>query len=63
MMLVTAIYSGVSFTQTETMDEIKNQIIKNKQSASSMSFGTDGSLGSISMIDVIVEDPTGTIGG
>ena len=65
MMLVTGIYRAVDYTQTENLDKTAStlQWIVNKQSASSMSFPEDGSLGTISMVDVITEDPTGTIGG
>jgi len=65
MMLITGMYSALDYTQTETLETsvgVMNGIV-NKGAGSAMNIGTNGELGSITLIDKIVDDPTGTIGG
>ncbi len=63
MMLVMWMYHALDFTQTETIDQIKVEWVTNKLWSSQMAIGENGNLGSVTLIDKIIEDPTATLGG
>lgn len=65
MMLVMGMYHALDFTKTETLDSIHPMVdwIVNKEASSQIGLGNNGNLGSVTLIDKIIEDPTATLGG
>jgi hypothetical protein len=62
MMLVMGMYHALNFTKTETIDQIKVEGVTNKLWSSQIAIG-GWDLGSVTLIDKIISDPTATLGG
>lgn len=61
MMFVMALYHAMDFKNTQTLDNTVANLI-NKKTDSKLSFDSNDELGSVTIIDAVIEDPTGTLG-
>lgn len=67
LMFVMGMYQALDFTKTETLNSslISKELewVINKDGSSEINIGNDGNLGSIKLVDKLINDPTATIGG
>lgn len=61
MMFVMALYHAMDFKNTKTLDNTVANLV-NKKTDSKLSFDSNDELGSVTIIDAVIEDPTGTLG-
>lgn len=60
MMFVMALYHAMDFKNTQTLDNTVANLV-NKKTDSKLSFDSNDELGSVTIIDAVIDDPTSTL--